>query len=105
MANEVRTQFKSVRLHNHWPCTVCGGHTAGVNVLNETPDGAVRVCEHCLKDGRIDERLGMHAERLEKQAQEVRLLIGQLKVPTYDEWLAEEQRVDAARIAEGEEPY
>ena len=24
---------------------------------------------------------------------------------TYDEWLAEEQRVDAARIAEGEEPY
>jgi hypothetical protein len=105
MANEVRTRFKSVRLHNHWPCTVCGGHTSGVNVLNETPDGAVRVCEHCLKEGRIDERLAMHAERLEKQAQEVRLLIGHLKVPTYDEWLAEERRVDAARIAEGEEPY
>jgi hypothetical protein len=42
---------------------------------------------------------------LEKQAQEVRLLIGQLKVPTYDEWLAEEQRVDAGRFAEGEEAY
>jgi hypothetical protein len=47
----------------------------------------------------------LHAQRLEAQAQEVRSLIGRLKVPTYEEWLAEEQRVDAARIAEGEEPY
>jgi len=76
-----------------------------VNVLNETPDGAVRVCEHCLKDGRIDERLAISAERLETQARETRALIGRLRVPTYDEWLAEERRVDAARIAEGEEPY
>ena len=59
----------------------------------------------CLKDGRIDERLAVHAERLETQAQETRLLVGRLKVPTYEEWLAEEQRVDASRIAEGEEPY
>jgi hypothetical protein len=35
----------------------------------------------------------------------LRELIGRLKVPTYEEWLAEEQRVDAARVAEGEEPY
>ena len=32
-------------------------------------------------------------------------LIGRLKVPTYEEWIAEEERVDAERIAEGEEPY
>jgi hypothetical protein len=51
MAEEIRTRFKSVRLHNHWPCTVCGGQTSGVNVLNESPDGTVRVCEHCLQAG------------------------------------------------------
>ncbi len=93
MADEIRTRFKAVRSHHHWPCTVCGGHTSGVNVLNETPDGAVRVCEHCLKDGRIDERLAMHAEQLEAQAQEARALIGRLRVPTYDEWLAEEKLI------------
>ena len=102
--DKIVTQFKSVKLHHHWPCTVCGGHTGAVNVLNEAPDGAVPVCEHCLKDGRIDERLAVHAERLETQARETRLLVGRLKVPTYEEWLAEEQRVDASRIAEGEEP-
>jgi hypothetical protein len=36
MAEEIRTRFKSVRLHNHWPCIVCGGQTSGVNVLNES---------------------------------------------------------------------
>ena len=85
MAEEIRTRFKSVRLHNHWPCTVCGGQTSGVNVLNESPDGTVRVCEHCLQAGHIDERLAMHAQQLEEQAQKTRSLIGRLKVPTYDE--------------------
>jgi hypothetical protein len=98
MAEEIRTRFKSVRLHIHWPCTVCGGQTSGVNVLNESPDATVRVCEHCLQAGHVDERLA-------KQAQKTRSLIGRLKVPTYEEWLAEEERVDAERIAEGEEPY
>jgi ribosome-binding protein aMBF1 (putative translation factor) len=105
MAEEIRTRFKSVRLHNHWPCTVCGGQTSGVNVLNESPDGTVRVCEHCLQAGHIDERLAIHAQQLEEQAQKTRSLIGRLKVPTYEEWIAEEERVDAERIAEGEEPY
>ena len=52
--DEVVTGFKSVKLHHHWPCTVCGGHTSGVNVLNESEDGTVRVCEHCLKENAID---------------------------------------------------
>jgi hypothetical protein len=76
-----------------------------VNVLNESPDGTVRVCEHCLKAGHIDDRLAMHAQRLEDQAQKTRLLIGRLEVPSYEEWLAEERRVDAERTAEGEDPY
>ena len=74
MAEEIRTRFKSVRLHNHWPCTVCGGQTSGVNVLNESPDGTVRVCEHCLQAGHIDERLAMHAQQLEEQAQKNSLI-------------------------------
>ena len=36
MADEVVTRFESVKLHHYWPCTVCGGHTGGVNVLNES---------------------------------------------------------------------
>ena len=63
MADQVVTRFKSVKLHHHWPCTVCGGHTGGVNVLNESEDGAVRVCEHCLKENAIDARLALHAHR------------------------------------------
>jgi hypothetical protein len=79
--------------------------TRGVNVLTESLDGTVRVCEHCLKDGQIDERLAIHAQRLEDEAQKTRSLIDRLKVPSYEEWLAEEQRVDAQRIADGEDPY
>ena len=45
MADEVVTRFESVKLHHYWPCTVCGGHAGGVNVLNESED---RVCENCL---------------------------------------------------------
>ena len=44
----VVTRFKSVELHQYWPCIVCGGHTGGVNVLNKSEDGTVRVCENCL---------------------------------------------------------
>ena len=67
--------------------------------------GPFAVCEKCLKDCQIDERLAIHAQRLEEEARKTRSLIGRLKVPSYEEWLAEEQRVDAQRIAEGEDPY
>ena len=60
--------------------------------LKQSEDGTVRVCEHCLKENAIDARLALHAQRLEAQAQEVRSLIGRLKLPTYEEWLAEAQR-------------
>jgi hypothetical protein len=48
MADEVGTRFKSVKLHHYWPCTVCGGHTGGVHVLNPFEDGTVGV--NCLKE-------------------------------------------------------
>jgi hypothetical protein len=63
------------------------------------------VCEHCLKENAVDERLALHAKRLEAQAQETLALIGRLRVPSYEEWEAEEARVDAERIADGEDPY
>ena len=63
------------------------------------------VHDHSQSAREIDERLAMHAQQLEEQAQKTRSLIGRLKVPTYEEWIAEEERVDAERIAEGEEPY
>ena len=105
MSDEIETHFKTVKQHFHWPCSVCGGHTKGVNVLTQSLDGTVRVCEKCLKEGQIDERLAKHAQRLEEEALKTRSLIGRIKVPSYDEWLAEEQRVDAQRIAAGEDPY
>ena len=59
---EIATQFKAVKQHFHWPCNICGGHTRGVNVLTESLDGTIRVCEKCLKSSQIDERLrGKHA--------------------------------------------
>ena len=70
-------------------------------MLNESEDGTVRVCERCLKENAIDARLALYAKRLEAQAQEVRSLIGRLKVPTYEEWLAEEQRVDRGPCCRG----
>ena len=56
---KIATQFKAVKQHFHWPCNICGGHTRGVNVLTESLDGTVRVCEKCLKSGQIDERLAV----------------------------------------------
>jgi hypothetical protein len=81
------------------------GPMPGRSNATSSEDGSVRVCEHCLKENAIDARLALHAKRLEAQAHETRALIGRLKVPTYEERLAEEERVDAARVAECEEPY
>jgi hypothetical protein len=105
MVDEIRTQFKAVKQHFHWPGSVCGGHTRGVNGLTESLDGTVRICERCLKDGQIDERLAKHAQHLEEEVRKTRSLIGRLQLPSHEDWLAKERRVDAQRIAESEDPY
>lgn len=51
-----------------------------------------------FEEGQVDERLAIHAQRLDEQVQNTRFLIGRLKVPSYEEWREEEQRVDAQRI-------
>jgi hypothetical protein len=77
-----RTNFFTRR-----PCTVCGGCTEKVDVLAE--GHGVRVCESCLRDGDIDGRLERHAAQLEADAKQIRGLIGRLRTPTYQAWLAE----------------
>jgi hypothetical protein len=101
-----------------WPCTICGGCTEKVSVLAEgglpddaklpsadpsnpvavfmrpAPDTIIRVCETCLEAGKIDERLAQHASELEAQARAVHSLIGRLRVPSYEQWRAEIDRVE-----------
>ncbi len=101
MSNTIEVKLVETNFFTRWPCTICGGCTEKVNVLAEaeTPDGAIRVCETCLKAGNIDDRLEWLASDFEDQAAHRRDLKGRLKVPTYEEWLAREKRVDVANYA------
>jgi hypothetical protein len=71
-------------------------------VLAEAKDtingGDIRVCERCLERGDIDGEVGRHADKLEAYAQDLRRLIGHLKVPTYQEWEAAMERHEALWI-------
>jgi hypothetical protein len=95
----IEMKLRRTNWRNFWFCTVCGGHTELVPVLCEAstgPDGPVlRVCEECLKSGNIDERLIQHALKHEGQAAYLRRLVGRLRTPTYAEWVAEMDVVDA----------
>ena len=97
-AEKFECKFVRASFVTRWPCAVCGGRTEKVFVLTEyasPPHGeaAFRICEQCLK-GDIDERLKKQADTLEGMAQLLRSLVGRLKVPTYEEWEAEEQRAN-----------
>jgi hypothetical protein len=76
-----------------WYCHVCRGCTEKVSVLCEAADGSgLRVCEsclECLEDDAdfIDRQLAESANGFERQAKEIRALIGRLRVPTYQQWL------------------
>ena len=103
----IEFEFKLTKFYTRYPCTVCGGRTEKVNVLTEatpwetaTEDVVIRVCETCLEEGNIDERLKQHAHRLEADAALARELIGQIKVPSHAEWQAAENRADVAHYAQ-----
>lgn len=84
-------------------CHACGGLTEKVSVLCEGEDEnghTVRVCETCLAEGDIDARILAHVERMERIAANTRALIGRLKVPSYAEWLAACDAVNAEVRAE-----
>jgi hypothetical protein len=81
-----------------WPCDVCGGCTEKVPILCEgvTEDHeTIRVCERCLEEGQdqIDNFLRSHICKIQAHAQFLRGLIGQLKVPSFEEYKAAEKAV------------
>ena len=82
------------------PCHICGGCTEKVNTWCEAETDDIRVCETCLQEGNIDERLREHAEGLERYAAHVRSLIGRLIVPTRAEWDAAEKKANDEDEAE-----
>lgn len=94
MPNEVI----EIKLVNTWytnhPCTVCGGYTEKHGIVAKT-DG-ITVCEECLKIGNIDERLEIHAQRLEAGALFLRNRVGRLRVPTLEQWQAANEYCNAA---------
>ena len=90
--NLVRTSY------HRRPCTVCGGWTEKNRITAENPRDVsprIRVCETCLEAGDIDDRLADHAEALETLAIETRALVGLLKVPTFAEWRAANEKAEA----------
>jgi hypothetical protein len=89
-----------------WPCFVCGGCTEKVNALAEVLSGeyeGLRVCETCLDEGDLDRRLARPAAELEQGVKEeveaLRALIRRLRVPSYAEWQAYNERLDIATYA------
>ena len=81
------------------PCTVCGGWTEKHGIKAENPRDVsprIRVCETCLEAGNVDVRLLGYADALEKQASQLRALVGRLKVPTFAEWQAANKEAEAA---------
>jgi hypothetical protein len=105
MTETIELKFKRTNFLTRWPCTVCGGCTEKVSVLTEAKDTInggddIRVCERCLERNDIDGELARHADNLEVYAQELRRLIGHLKVPTIEQWQTEYDRVEQLWLAE-----
>ena len=103
MTNDmIKVSLTDTNFLTRWHCHVCGGRTEKDPVLAEgkqdisLPDDGpemrtVRVCDQCLKgaDGlSIDQRLDLHANQLECEAELTRAMIGKLQVPSYAEWKA-----------------
>jgi hypothetical protein len=82
-------------MYTRWPCSFCGGCTEKVSILCEA-DG-LRACEFCLKAGQdaLNDRMRSNAEEHEAEAARLRSLIGRVKIPTYAEWEAAEEKYEA----------
>jgi len=104
---KIRFSFVPTNFYTRWPCHVCGGWTEKDGVLCEVTEGpytGLRVCAQCLKagQGKVDERLTAHIERLEEYAAQTRSLIGRLELPTFSAWEAAERANDEAQRANDE---
>jgi hypothetical protein len=75
---------------------VCGDFTQKLAIYAQSPDGAIRVCEACLKEpDRMDERLKAHAAELREYADEIEGLVGRLDLPSHEAWQAAVDRYEA----------
>jgi hypothetical protein len=83
-------------------CNICGGSHDTFCRLN---NGNILVCADCVESGDIDGELIRHAERLEAQAQKLRLLKGQLKVPSSQEWQTALEHDKAETEAAAKKPH
>lgn len=93
----IKIEFVRTRFLTRYECHVCGGNTDKNLVLCEVTQGpykGLRVCETCLREGNIEERIARHAYELEQAAEELWRLSGRLVVPTYAEWLEAERAAD-----------
>lgn len=67
--------------------------------------GTLKLCTGCLAAGNIDNLLAARANDLMADAQTLRSLIGRLRVPTYVEWKAANDRAHLIAYQQfGEEP-
>ena len=97
----IKIELTESKFFTRWPCTVCGGCTEKVNILAQSDpkiEGktVIRVCETCLQRGGIDDKLEEHAQSLEAFAAYVRSLRGRLDVPSFSEWEAKVEEVEAS---------
>ena len=106
-ANPITIEMTTTAGYFRLGCSVCGGCTEKNLVAAESPPGTspgIRVCETCLEAGNIDVRLLGHADALERQAAQLRLLVGRLKVPTFAEWQAANDEEEALAARERGDP-
>jgi hypothetical protein len=83
----LKVELVRTNVFTRWPCHVCGGATDKDAVLAQAANG-FRICPECLKAGDFDARLDGHARKLEKDAAELRSLIGTIDAPTHAQWEA-----------------
>ena len=76
-------------------CGVCEGKAKSASVVAVSNDG-LRICATCLEAGNVDERLEARALRLEQRAAALRSRIGRLSLPSFAEYTAANERVEAA---------
>jgi ribosome-binding protein aMBF1 (putative translation factor) len=83
-----------------WLCTVCGGLTEKDQLVCENERVTILVCEQCLKDGqdKIDERLKARVAELRDDAADLKTLIGNLNLPTFEEWKRVTAEYEAERL-------
>ncbi len=96
----IKIELTETNFFTRRPCTVCGGCTGKVSTLAQSDpktegEAVVRVCETCLQRGGIDDKLEEHAQSLEAFAAYVRSLRGRLDVPSFSEWEAKVEEVEA----------